>query len=116
MYEYLGRLEKVNSDANHFLETMSRFHSNSNANETFLSVGFHPNRTTSSFFPPANRSSEADRLIEKVAELKEQLLNIELLIEKEKETMTSTKMKLEEAEKDHVRILLDYLMPIVPVE
>jgi len=95
-------LGRQNLEATMFLDTMNKFET-SKMSEGYLSVGFHPNRTTSTIFGMTeNRTAEV--LSEKKAELMETLSNIELLLEQEEEMGASVHERYEELRKNNVRI------------
>ena len=68
-------------------------------NSAYLSIGFHPNRTTSDIFGMAENGT-AEALSEKKTELQETLSNIELLTEQEGEILSSLQERLEEVKKN----------------
>jgi len=104
----LEDLEQHNMDQSQFNETLSRWVSKSKLEDTYLDVGFNPNRTTSNVFG-VQESRKLEALCEKLGELKDQLLNIELLIEKEKETSNSVNAMYAQLKKDTVSFCMNYI-------
>lgn len=93
-------LGKQNLEATQFFETMTKFNT-TKGNETFLSAGFYPNRTTTRMDGLKNDNT-AEMLSEKKIELMETLNNIELLIEQEEETGGTVFERFEELRKNQV--------------
>lgn len=95
-------LEKQNLEATQFFETISRFET-SKISDGFLSVGFHPNRTTASIFG-MKEDNIAEALGEKMATLMETLSNLELVMEEQDKVTGLTQQKYDDLKKDHVRL------------
>lgn len=93
-------LEQQNLEATQFFDTVTRFNM-SKANETFLSAGFYPNRTTTRL-DGLKEANTAEALSEKKLDLVETLKNIELLIEQEDETSGTVFERYEELRKNQV--------------
>jgi hypothetical protein len=104
LYKQLDDVAQYNFDTSQFHETMSRMVSKSRLEETYLDVGYHPNRTTSNFYSGQD-SKKVEVLGDKLNELKDTLINVELLIEREKETSNSVNIMYEQLKKDSVNAL-----------
>jgi len=98
---YESNLERENLEATMFYQTVNRGNRtrNEGENSAYLTVGFHPNRTTSDIFGMAENGT-AEALSEKKLDLQETLSNIELLTEQEGEILSSLQERLEEAKKN----------------
>ena len=105
--EYENNLERENLEATMFSQTVARGNKtkyDGGENSAYLSIGFHPNRTTSDIFG-MTEAGEAEILSQKKMELQETLNNIELLTEQEGEILGSLEERLEEAKKNKVNIM-----------
>lgn len=104
MENYEKNLAKQNSEDTQFYETISKFETSKVAN-AYLSVAFHPNRTTTSIYG-MHDENRAEMLGDKMAELMETLNNLELMIEEEEEMKKGIQEKYEELKKDQARFAL----------
>ena len=102
MYNVEQNLERFNMESTQFFETVSRFEVSKHS-DACLSVGSHPNRTTT-MINDLKGSNAAEKLGEKMAQLMETLSNVELLIEEEEEKYNGVHEKYEETKKDQVYI------------
>ena len=82
-----------------FYQTVNRGNNTGYDNSGYLTVGFHPNRTTSDIFGMGENGT-AEALSTKKLELQETLANIELLTEQEGEILGSLQERFEEAKKN----------------
>lgn len=87
-------------EATYLYEAISKLDA-SKESEGYLSVGFHPNRTTTTMFG-VRHNNFLDSLGDKKAQLLETLGNIELLLEQEDEASSATQEKYQEMKKDQV--------------
>jgi len=99
--EYENNLERENLEATMFSQTVARGNKTKydGENSAYLSIGFHPNRTTTDIFG-MTEFGEAEVLSQKKMELEETLNNIELLTEQEGEILGSLQERLEEIKKN----------------
>lgn len=93
-------LERFNMEATLFFDTVSKFETSKHS-DACLSVGAHPNRTTTMIYD-LKESNAAEKLGEKMSQLMETLSNVELLIEEEEEVYGGVYEKFEETKKDQV--------------
>lgn len=99
--EAISQARWQTEDADFFSSTFCKSKLMSKLEDSYLPPGFHPTRTTngSSDFRTA---VEAENLAEKVEQLKDTLLNIQLLDEQEEEIATSVNDRLKEFQKNNV--------------
>lgn len=102
--ETMNRAKWQTEDADFFSSTLYRSKLMSKLEDSYLPPGFHPTRTTTGN-GDFRSAVEADNLAEKIEQLKEMLLNIQLLDEQEEEVTDSVTDKLKEFEKNNVLLL-----------
>ena len=94
-----------------FFDTVNK-NNTSKASDAYLSVGFHPSRTTSTLLGLTEKKA-AESLGDKKTELLDTLSNIELMIEQEDEMVRSVQEKYEELKRNQVSIEYENLSLIV---